>query len=118
MAQERFVLKKSDLCCDHQAGIVRRPAKQGFVFVENSLVMTNPSFHYANIDGCPVVQPSPQARCKHRMPNGPHKGPSHFVFIENKRVILSHLDGFTDGLGGQTHYQCRDPRHHLVYCEP
>ena len=118
MGDKRFVLMKSDVVCDHQAGDVEPLPMQGFVRVESSLVLTNPSFHYADIDGCPVIQPSVRARCKKTKAKGPHDGPSGFVFIEGKKVILSHLDGFTDGLGDQSHYGCRDPHHHLVYCEP
>lgn len=118
MPQKRFVLKKSDLCCDHQAGIVARRPQQGFVYVENSLVITKPAFVTAPIRGCPLVQPSPQARCTKTSLTGPFQGRSGFVYINDKRVVLSHLDGFTNGLGGQSHYHCRDPRHQLVYCQP
>lgn len=43
------------------------------------------------------------------------KGYSEWITVEGRPVVLSHLDGLTDGtVPGTVHYQVRDPRQTFV----
>jgi hypothetical protein len=43
------------------------------------------------------------------------QGYSTWVMIDNRHIVLSHLDGLTDGtVPGTVHYQVRDPGQQFV----
>jgi hypothetical protein len=86
-------------------------------------VINQPGQHWVRIDGAPVlVDDDPQGRTIAGCPNyGPTIKPcaktlrvlagySSWLAVDGHRVVLSHLDGLTDGtVPGTVHYTVRDP---------
>lgn len=97
--------------CDHD-GRVRNEASQKWVTIEGVPVLVETDPEGRNIVACPnygpVVKPCAKT-LKVRV------GYSDLVRIDGERVVLSSLDGLTDGTPpGLVHYTLRDARQLFV----
>ncbi|MFF0722363.1 MULTISPECIES: hypothetical protein [unclassified Micromonospora] len=103
----RWIHRDSVIRCDHD-GRIRNEESQGWVRVVGVPVLVADDPKGRKIVACPnygaTVKP-----CTKTEPV--RVGYSDFVRVDGHRVVLSHLEGFTDGSPpGQFRYRVRDPR--------
>ncbi|MFI5489710.1 hypothetical protein ACIBXA_16605 [Micromonospora echinaurantiaca] len=107
----RWIHRDSVIRCDHD-GRVENRASQRWVTVTGVPVLVDADPEGRTITACPNYGPTikPCARTlRVRI------GYSDWLRIDGHRVVLSHLDGFTDGTPpGLVHHRVRDPRQRFL----
>jgi hypothetical protein len=93
--------------CDHDGKVVNE-ASQQWVTISKIPVLVDADPEGRNIAACPNYGPTIKP-CAKTLKVAVGYSES-FLSIGRKRVVLSHLDGFTDGTPpGFVHYKVRDP---------
>lgn len=106
-----FVTERSTIRCGHD-GTVVTVASQRWVRVSGAPVLVAPDPQGRAVVACPNVGPTMKP-CTATLTVA--AGYSTFVRIKDKAVVLSNLDGLTDGtVPGTVHYQVRAVRQHFV----
>jgi hypothetical protein len=101
-----LITDKATIHCGHD-GRVENQASQHWVRVRDAPVLVDNDPQGRTINGCPNFGPT-QKPCTNTLVVD--VGYSTWVRIGGKRVVLSNLDGLTDGtLPGTIHYLVRDP---------
>ena len=112
-----WITTDSVVKCGHDGKIQNKPSQQWFRIAQSGgsggpfvLRATDPEGR--EINSCPNyginIKP-----CRKTLKVA--KGYSEWITIEGKPVVLSHLDGLTDGTPpGTVHYQVRDPKQTFV----
>jgi hypothetical protein len=83
----------SRLYCKHGPGKVSIKATQAFVMVEGRSVLVEPDPVGRPIAGCPSVVPFKPCLITLAV----QRGYSQFIRVENRRLCLDAVTGFTDG---------------------
>ena len=105
MAQLELLTAEAIVRCDHD-GTVREKPSQHLVFVASANVLVDNDPEGRDIDWCPNAAP-PMRSCGKAL--HVRKGYSSLVFITGHAVVLSSLDGLTDGTPPGNSYRCRNP---------
>jgi hypothetical protein len=88
-----FVTDNAFLLCTHKQGQVKFQASQDYVRIEDRLVLVDPDTVGKGISGCKMTIPGATVACSATLPLD--RGPSPFVFIDHKPVLLEDLSGLT-----------------------
>jgi hypothetical protein len=97
--------------CEHD-GRVRNEASQDWVTIEGVPVLVDADPEGRTIVACPNYGPTIKPCAKTLEVR---VGYSDLIRVDDKRVVLSNLDGLTDGTPpGFVHYTLRDPRQRFV----
>jgi hypothetical protein len=103
----KVLTEKSNLRCNHQAGVVDVIASQSLVTIDGRKVMVEADPTGRPISGCPNVGPTIKP-CTATV--NVVTGYSDFIEIEGRRVCLDTITGLTDGTPpGIVHYKVIDP---------
>lgn len=106
-----WIDEESVIKCDHDGRVTNRPS-QRWVTIGGVPVLVEPDPPGREIVACPNFGPTIKPCAKTLKVAVGYSG---FVRIDGREVVLSHLDGFTDGTPpGLVHYRVRDPRQHFV----
>jgi hypothetical protein len=106
-----LVTERSTIRCGHDGTVVTL-ASQHWVRVAGAAVLVAPDPQGRAVTGCPNVGPTMKP-CTATLTVS--AGYSSFVRIGGHAVVLSNLDGLTDGtVPGTVHYQVRAVRQHFV----
>jgi len=106
-----WVTAKAVIKCAHD-GTVQNMPSQKWVTVERVEVLVENDPEGGDITACPNYGPTIKP-CVKTLKVA--KGYSTRVRIDGKPVVLSTLDGLTDGTPpGSVHYTCRDPAQKFV----
>jgi hypothetical protein len=107
----RLVTTNASIKCGHDGKVANVPS-QLWVRADTYLVLVDNDPQGRNIAGCPNIGPTMKP-CKATLRVA--EGYSGFVRIDGHAVVLSNLDGLTDGtLPGTVHYTVRDPGQDFV----
>jgi hypothetical protein len=97
--------------CKHGPGKVAIHATQDLVTVEGRRVLAEPDPVGWRIDGCPSVVPFKPCLTTLVV----QKGYSQFIRVQNRRLCLDTITGYTDGTPpGVVMYEVRDAGQHFV----
>ncbi len=97
--------------CGHD-GRVRNVARQGYVTVGSAPVLVADDPQGRTIAACPNVGPTMKP-CARTLAVA--TGYSGWIRVDGNAVVLSNLDGLTDGtVPGTVHYTVRDPGQSFV----
>ncbi|MFG3707103.1 hypothetical protein ACGF7U_20595 [Micromonospora sp. NPDC047670] len=103
----RWIHRDSVIRCDHDGRVGNR-ASQDWVTVAGVPVLVDDDPEGREITACPNYGPTVKPCAKTLRVR---VGYSDWVRVGGHRVVLSHLDGFTDGNPpGLVHHRVRDPR--------
>jgi hypothetical protein len=106
-----LVTERSTIRCGHDGKVVT-VASQRWVRVSGAPVLVDPDPQFRPVVACPNVGPTMKP-CTATLTVA--AGYSTFVRIGGQAVVLSNLDGLTDGtVPGTVHYQVRVVRQHYV----
>lgn len=101
-----IITEKSIIRCGHDGRIVNQPS-QHWLTVESVPVLVDHDPEGRKIIACPNSGP-PMRPCLTTL--RVQQGYSAWLRIDGRRIVLSHLDGLTDGtVPGTVHYLVRDP---------
>jgi hypothetical protein len=101
-----LITEKATIHCGHD-GQVNNKASQRWVSVGGAPVLVDNDPEGRNITACPNFGPTMKPCAKTLVVA---VGYSSWVTVGGKRVVLSNLDGLTDGtVPGTVHYQVRNP---------
>ncbi|MFJ6194631.1 hypothetical protein [Micromonospora sp. NPDC092111] len=107
----RWIHLNSVLACDHDGRVTNRAA-QRWLTVTGVPVLVDSDPEGRDIVACPNYGPTIKP-CAKTLPV--RVGYSDWLRVDGHRIVLSHLDGLTDGTPpGLVHHRVRDPRQHLV----
>lgn len=101
-----WVTTDASIACGHD-GVVQNVPRQRWVTVDSSPVLLDDDPEGRAVVGCPNVGPTvkPCARTLRV-----HDGYSAWISVDGHAVVLSDLDGLTDGtVPGTVHYTVRNP---------
>jgi hypothetical protein len=102
----QFVTAKAVIKCAHDGRVDNKPSHE-WVTVAQVPVLVDDDPEGRSITACPNYGPTIKPCLKTLKVT---KGYSSFIRIDGKRVVLSFLDGLTDGTPpGTVHYGVRDP---------
>lgn len=102
----RWVTTKASIKCGHDGTVANVPS-QRWVRIDTYPVLVADDPQGRHIAACPNIGPTMKP-CTATLRVA--KGYSGFVRIDGHAVVLSNLDGLTDGtLPGTVHYTVRDP---------
>ncbi|MBF5029018.1 MULTISPECIES: hypothetical protein [unclassified Micromonospora] len=103
----RWIHRDSLITCGHDGRVTNRPS-QHWVTVQAVPVLVRPDPEGRDITACPNYGPTIKP-CLHTLTVT--VGYSTWVRVDRQPVVLSHLDGLTDGTPpGTVHHQVRDVR--------
>jgi hypothetical protein len=106
-----LVTEKSTIRCGHDGTVVTL-ASQRWVRVSGAAVLVSPDPQNRAVAACPNIGPTMKP-CTTTLTVA--AGYSTFVRVGGHKVVLSNLDGLTDGtVPGTVHYQVRAVRQHYV----
>jgi hypothetical protein len=106
-----LITTSSVIVCDHQAH-VRTVASQHWVEVGGAAVLVDNDPEGRKVAACPNIGPTMKP-CTTTLRVA--TGYSSWIKIGGHGVVLSNLDGLTDGtVPGTVHYTVRDPRQRFV----
>jgi hypothetical protein len=101
-----WVTQAASIKCGHDGKVVNVPS-QHWLRVDGSDVLVDNDPETCTIKGCPNIGPTMKPCAKTLRVT---KGYSGWIRAGGKAVVLSNLDGLTDGtLPGTVHYDCRQP---------
>lgn len=116
-----WITKDSVIKCGHDGQIQNKPAQQWVRIAqrpegqdrdERPLVLIDNDPEGREITACPNFGPTMKP-CAKTLKVA--TGYSEWIKIDDRRVVLSHLDGLTDGtVPGTVHYNVRDPKQTFV----
>jgi len=107
----KLVTTAAVLRCGHD-GRVRNAASQHWVRVAGSEVLVDADPEGLKIVACPNIGPTMKP-CTTTL--AVHTGYSEWIRVGGRKVVLSNLDGLTDGtVPGTVHYTVRDPGQQLT----
>ncbi|WP_152363092.1 hypothetical protein [Microlunatus speluncae] len=107
----KAVTAEAMIRCGHDGRITNEPS-QRWVTIETVPILVDHDPEGRKIIACPNFGPTMKPCAKTLAVK---QGYSTWVMIDNHRMVLSHLDGLTDGtVPGTVHYQVRDPGQHFV----
>ncbi|MGH3450248.1 MAG: hypothetical protein ACRDQW_05865 [Haloechinothrix sp.] len=113
-----WITVESTIECAHRGDVGNRPSQHWVRIAEPGNRANAPLALVANdpegraITGCPNSGPNIKMCAKTLRVD---KGYSGWVHIGGRPIVLSHLDGLTDGtVPGTVHYNVTDPRQHFV----
>jgi hypothetical protein len=102
----RWVTVPASIKCGHDGRVVNQPS-QTWVTVDGDPVLVDNDPQGRKIAGCPNYGPTIKPCTKTLQVI---EGYSAWLAVGGQRVVLSHLDGLTDGtVPGTVHYTVRDP---------
>jgi len=97
--------------CGHDGKIQNKPSQE-WLRISDKPVLRDDDPQGREINACPNYGVNVKP-CRKTLKVA--KGYSEWITIEGKAVVLSHLDGLTDGtVPGTVHYQVRDPKQTYV----
>lgn len=97
--------------CGHD-GRVQNVASQSWVRAAGSPVLVDPDPEHRRVAACPNIGPTMKP-CTTTL--AVSAGYSAWLRIDGRRIVLSNLDGLTDGtVPGTVHYTVRDPGQRLA----
>jgi hypothetical protein len=97
--------------CGHD-GHVQNVASQSWVRGPGGAVLVDADPEHRRVAGCPNIGPTVKP-CTTTL--AVSTGYSSWLRIDGRRIVLSNLDGLTDGtVPGTVHYTVRDPGQSLV----
>jgi hypothetical protein len=107
----KWVTEPAVIPCGHQGRVVNQPS-QRWVRVHGDPVLVDDDPEHRRITGCPniglTIKPCTRTLAV-------ITGYSGWLSIGGRRVVLSHLDGLTDGtVPGTVHYTVQDAGQALV----
>jgi len=106
-----WVTEQATVHCGHD-GRVANKASQGWLTVDGVPVLVDDDPEARTVTGCPNAGPTMKP-CARTLAVA--TGYSHWLRAGGRRIVLSHLDGLTDGtVPGTVHYTVRSPGQHLV----
>ena len=106
-----WTTERSIIRCGHDGGVTVL-ASQRWVTVDGAAVLVADDPQGRAISGCPNVGPTMKP-CTVTLRVA--RGYSDLIRVDGHAVVLSTLDGLTDGtVPGTVHYQVRNPRQSLV----
>jgi len=106
-----WVTEQASVRCGHD-GRITNQASQRWLTVGSVPVLVDNDPESRGITGCPNVGPTVKP-CTTTLKVA--TGYSEWLRVDGHRVVLSNLDGLTDGtVPGTVHYQVRDPAQRLV----
>ena len=101
-----WVTQSAKIHCGHDGPVSNR-ASQGWLTVAGVPVLVEDDPERRTISGCPNTGPTMKP-CTITLVVG--VGYSEWLRVDRRRIVLSHLDGLTDGtVPGTVHYTVRDP---------
>lgn len=107
----RWIHRDSMIRCDHDGRVTNRPS-QGWVTIAGVPVLVAADPEGRDIVACPNYGPTIKPCAKTLRVTVGYSG---WLRIGGRRVVLSHLDGLTDGTPpGLVHHTVADPRQTLV----
>ena len=107
----KAVTSEAMIRCGHD-GRIRNEPSQKWVTIETVPILVDHDPEGRKIIACPNFGPTMKPCAKTLVVK---QGYSTWVMIDNRRIVLSHLDGLTDGtVPGTVHYQVRDPAQQFV----
>ncbi|MEH0934773.1 hypothetical protein [Micromonospora psammae] len=107
----RWIHLQSVITCDHDGRVTNR-ASQTWVTLTGVPVLVDHDPEGREIVACPNYGPTIKP-CARTLPV--RVGYSDWLRVDGHRIVLSHLDGLTDGTPpGLVHHRVRDPRQRLV----
>jgi hypothetical protein len=105
-----WITVNSVIKCDH-AGVIENVNRQDWVRIEVP-VLVDDDPEGRDIDWCPNSGPNIK-KCGKTLKV--HVGYSTWIRIDGHAVVLSNLDGLTDGtVPGTIHYKVEDPKQEFV----
>ncbi|WP_027345346.1 hypothetical protein [Hamadaea tsunoensis] len=106
-----WIHRDSVIKCDHDGRVVNQPSQQ-WVTISGVPVLVDSDPEGRSIAACPNYGPTIKPCAKTLKVAVGYSGP---FTIGGKGVVLSNLDGFTDGTPpGLVHYKVRDPEQIFV----
>lgn len=107
----RWVTERAAIACGHQGRVVNQ-AGQHWVTIDGTPVLVDDDPEGRKVAGCPniglTIKPCTKTLAV-------LSGYSPWLTIDGRRVVLSHLDGLTDGtVPGTVHYTVQDPGQTLL----
>jgi hypothetical protein len=103
----RWIHRDSLITCDHDGRVANR-ASQAWLTVEGVPVLVEADPEGRDISGCPNYGPLIKPCAKTLRVT---VGYSAWLRVDGRRVVLSNLDGLTDGTPpGSVHHTVRNPR--------
>jgi hypothetical protein len=107
----RWIHSDSVITCDHDGRVENRPSQQ-WVTVTGVPVLVDDDPEGRDIKACPNYGPTIKPCAK---TVNVRVGYSDWLRVDGHRVVLSHLEGFTDGTPpGLVHHTVRDPRQRFL----
>lgn len=107
----KWIIEESVIKCGHD-GRIGNKASQHWVTIESVPVLVDHDPEGRQITACPNFGPTMKPCAKTLVVA---KGYSTWIRIDDQRIVLSHLDGLTDGtVPGTVHYQVRDSAQDFV----
>ncbi|MBO4160875.1 MULTISPECIES: hypothetical protein [Micromonospora] len=107
----RWIHLNSLVACDHDGRVTNR-ASQHWLTVAGVPVLVDADPEGRDIVACPNYGPTVKPCAKTL---AVRVGYSDWLRVDGHRIVLSHLDGFTDGTPpGLVHHTVHDPRQRLV----
>ena len=111
MSAPLAVTEKGTLQCEHLTALENKPS-QDVLRIEGSRVLVDNDPEGRRIHGCPNLSPATRPCITSLLVE---HGYSTFVAVGGHAVVLSTLQGLTDGTPpGATHYVVRDPGQNFV----
>lgn len=102
----RWVTVRASIKCGHDGRVVNQP-RQTWVRIDGDPVLVDNDPQDRKIAGCPNYGPTIKPCTKTLRVL---TGYSAWLAVDGNAVVLSHLDGLTDGtVPGTVHYTVRDP---------
>ncbi len=102
----RWVTDRATVTCGHEGRVENVPG-QSWVTVDGAPVLVEDDPPGRTIAGCPNIGPTVKP-CTRTLAVA--AGYSVWLRVDGRAVVLSNLDGLTDGtLPGTVHYQVREP---------
>jgi hypothetical protein len=106
-----LITTSSVIVCDHQAKVIAQ-ASRTWVKVGGPPVLVDNDPEGRVVSHCPNIGPTMKP-CTTTLRVA--AGYSGWIKVDGKAVVLSNLDGLTDGtVPGTVHYRVRDSRQHFV----
>jgi hypothetical protein len=101
-----WVTADASIACGHD-GVVERAPSQHWVTIDGGPVLVDDDPQGRHVAGCPNIGPSIKP-CVTTL--RVQRGYSDWITVGGRRVVLSNLDGLTDGtVPGTVHYTVRRP---------
>lgn len=109
-----FVLtEEAVLVCKHELGKVQNKPTQELVTIDGKRILVETDPEGCSISGCPLTVLIGVPACKNTL--NVHEGYSEFIRIDDRRICLDTVTGFTDGQpAGTIMYKVRSPGQEFV----